>query len=188
MRSAFLAGFNVRRLINEPTAAAFAYGLEKRRGIFLVYDLGGGTFDVSLLKLSDGIFKVIGSSGEANLGGDDFDYLFAKKMLMNNLKLDIGQLDNSDQINIVKQFKFIKEELSKKFFQKEIIVKNKKIKTNFDLSDLDSSISHLVNKTINITKDLIKECEIEESKINGFILVGGSTRLKIIENEIKKLL
>jgi molecular chaperone HscA len=188
MRSAFLAGFNVRRLINEPTAAAFAYGLEKkRRGIFLVYDLGGGTFDVSLLKLSDGIFKVIGSSGEANLGGDDFDYLFAKKMLMNNLKLDIGQLDNSDQINIVKQFKFIKEELSKKnSFQKEIIVKNKKIKTNFDLSDLDSSISHLVNKTINITKDLIKECEIEESKINGFILVGGSTRLKIIENEIKK--
>ena len=139
------------------------------------------------MKLSDGIFKVIGSSGEANLGGDDFDYLFAKKMLMNNLKLDIGQLDNSDQINIVKQFKFIKEELSKKkFFSKEIIVKNKKIKTNFDLSDLDSSISHLVNKTINITKDLIKECEIEESKINGFILVGGSTRLKIIENEIKK--
>ena len=66
MRSAFLAGFNVRRLINEPTAAAFAYGLEKkRRGIFLVYDLGGGTFDVSLLKLSDGIFKVIGSSGRS---------------------------------------------------------------------------------------------------------------------------
>ena len=81
------------------------------------------------MKLSDGIFKVIGSSGEANLGGDDFDYLFAKKMLMNNLKLDIGQLDNSDQINIVKQFKFIKEELSKKnSFQKEIIVKTKKSK------------------------------------------------------------
>ena len=79
MRAAFMAGLRVRRLINEPTAAAFAYGLEKKKkGIFFVYDLGGGTFDVSLLKLSDGIFKVIATSGDPNLGGDDFDILFAK--------------------------------------------------------------------------------------------------------------
>ena len=79
MRSAFMAGFNVKRLINEPTAAAFAYGLEKqKRGNFFVYDLRGGTFDVSILKLSDGIFKVIGTGGDSRLGGDDFDRLFAE--------------------------------------------------------------------------------------------------------------
>ena len=68
MRSALMAGFNVRRLINEPTAAAFAYGLDKKRGKFLVYDLGGGTFDVSLLNLKDNLFKVIGTSGDSKLG------------------------------------------------------------------------------------------------------------------------
>ena len=79
MRAAFLAGFNVRRLINEPTAAAFAYGLEKKkRGLFLVYDLGGGTFDVSLLELKEGIFRVLGSGGDARLGGDDLDILLQK--------------------------------------------------------------------------------------------------------------
>ena len=83
MRAAFLAGFNVRRLINEPTAAAFAYGLEKKRGLFLVYDLGGGTFDVSLLELKEGIFRVLGSGGDARLGGDDLDILFAKSILKN---------------------------------------------------------------------------------------------------------
>ena len=75
MRSALMAGFNVRRLINEPTAAAFAYGLDKKKGKFLVYDLGGGTFDISLLNLKDNLFKVIGTSGDSKLGGDDFDEL-----------------------------------------------------------------------------------------------------------------
>ena len=82
MRSALLAGFNIKRLINEPTSAAFAYGIEKNKtGTFFVYDLGGGTFDVSILKLSDGVFKVLGTSGDPMLGGDDFDRLYANFLL-----------------------------------------------------------------------------------------------------------
>ena len=91
MRSAFMAGFNIKRLINEPTSAAFAYGIEKNKtGTFFVYDLGGGTFDISILKLSEGVFKVLGTSGDPILGGDDFDLLYAnylvKKIFIQNLK------------------------------------------------------------------------------------------------------
>ena len=88
MRAAFMAGLRVRRLINEPTAAAFAYGLEKKKkGIFFVYDLGGGTFDVSLLKLSDGIFKVIATSGDPNLEVMILIFFTQNGWLKNILKL-----------------------------------------------------------------------------------------------------
>ena len=97
MRSALMSGFNVRRLINEPTAAAFAYGLDKKkRGKFLVYDLGGGTFDVSLLNLKDNLFKVIGTSGDAKLGGDDLDQLLLDYIL--NTYFDHIKIEKIQQI------------------------------------------------------------------------------------------
>ena len=90
-----MSGFNVRRLINEPTAAAFAYGLDKKkRGKFLVYDLGGGTFDVSLLNLKDNLFKVIGTSGDSKLGGDDFDHLLLDYILNKNFNIKKNELSN----------------------------------------------------------------------------------------------
>ena len=110
MRAAFMAGLRVRRLINEPTAAAFAYGLEKKKkGIFFVYDLGGGPFDVSLLKLSDGIFKVIATSGDPNLGGDDFDILYAKWLVKKYFKIDFDSLNKKEKLKLVKKSKFLKE-------------------------------------------------------------------------------
>ena len=110
MRSALMAGFNVRRLINEPTAAAFAYGLDKkRRGKFLVYDLGGGTFDVSLLNLKDNVFKVIGTSGDSKLGGDDFDELLLDYIIRENFKLTKDDLSSHDLNHLIRQCKSIKE-------------------------------------------------------------------------------
>ena len=97
MRSALQAGLNVRRLINEPTAAAFAYGLEnKKHGTFLVYDLGGGTFDISILKLTEGIFKVLGTSGDSLLGGDDLDFAFAEKILSDNFNMEINSVNDQE--------------------------------------------------------------------------------------------
>ena len=112
MRAAFLAGFNVRRLINEPTAAAFAYGLEKKkRGLFLVYDLGGGTFDVSILELKEGIFRVLGTGGNSKLGGDDLDFLFAESILKKYFSVNLNEVDNDLKVKTIKKCKSIKENL-----------------------------------------------------------------------------
>ena len=130
MRSAFMSGFNVRRLINEPTAAAFAYGLEnKKRGKFLVYDLGGGTFDVSLLNLKDNLFKVIGTSGDSKLGGDDFDQLLLDHVLSFYPDLEKNDLSYDDLIHLTKECKTIKEKFqSIDNFQLEFEIKGKKKK------------------------------------------------------------
>ena len=110
MRSAFMAGFNIKRLINEPTSAAFAYGIEKNKiGTFFVYDLGGGTFDISILKLSEGVFKVLGTSGDPILGGDDFDLLYANYLVKKNFHTELEKIDIQEQKRFIGCVKKIKE-------------------------------------------------------------------------------
>ncbi|MEE2695292.1 MAG: Hsp70 family protein [Pseudomonadota bacterium] len=187
MRAAFMAGCRVKRLINEPTAAAFAYGLEKKRkGTFFVFDLGGGTFDVSLLKLSDGIFKVIGTGGDPNLGGDDFDYLFTKWVLK-NINTNFDELSNSEKIRLIKRFKIVKEKLNlKKKLIEEIFLKGKKKKITITINDFNRSIEDLVDKTVEISSNLLKEVDISIEKVDGFILVGGSSRINLISSKLRE--
>jgi molecular chaperone DnaK (HSP70) len=110
MQAANLAGIEVLRLISEPTAAALSYGLDsKQEGLYLVYDLGGGTFDISLLKMQKGIFNVLSTKGDTNLGGDDFDILI-KDYILNILKIanntkDFTELENQYLINYAKNLK-----------------------------------------------------------------------------------
>ena len=188
MRAAFMAGFRVRRLINEPTAAAFAYGLEQRKkGIYFVYDLGGGTFDVSLLKLSKGIFKVIATGGDPKLGGDDFDYLFAKNVLKEKLNLNFDKFTDEEKIKYLKLFKIIKEKLTDlEQVEEEIRVNTTNEKIIINTNDLNSSIENLIEKTIDISASLLNEAETEIENVDGFILVGGSSRMKLISHKIKK--
>ncbi len=188
MKSAFMAGFNVKRLINEPTAAAFAYGLQKKkRGNFFVFDLGGGTFDVSILKLSDGIFKVIGSGGDPNLGGDDFDELFANSILKKYFQMSIQDLSNNEKVAIIKKCRSFKEDLiDKDEFNSQLTVKKIMKDISIKTSMLNESIDDLVNKTIDISSDLLNECELDVNEIDGFILVGGSTRLRCVNEKIKE--
>ncbi|MBS91744.1 MAG: hypothetical protein CMM95_01645 [Rickettsiales bacterium] len=188
MKAAFMSGLNVKRLINEPTSAAFAYGLEKkRRGNYFVYDLGGGTFDVSLLRLSEGIFKVIGTSGDPNLGGDDFDELFAKKIIRDFFKLDFNELTYSEKVDISKKCKFLKEKLYEEdeFFE-EIKIRDLKKKIKITKSFFNQSIEKLLNRTIEISSRLLNECELSIDKVDGFILVGGSTRINYVKEKILK--
>ncbi len=163
--AAQVAGLEVVRLVNEPTAAALAYGLdEKVEGLYLVYDLGGGTFDVSLLKMQQGVFKVLGVAGDNQLGGDDFDHLIISKFP--NLSKE--------------QAKEIKEKFSAQEFVK---IDDQK----FSIQDFNELIAKKVDKTIHLTQDLIDDLEIDQEKINGVILVGGSTRLKLVQEKLAEI-
>lgn len=187
-KSAILADFDVLRLINEPTSAAYAYGLEKKtRGTYFVYDLGGGTFDVSLLKLTDGVFKVLSTGGDPKLGGDDIDESFTKYILKKNFKIDMESLNTEEKIFATKQSKTIKERFSHKDeFVEMFRVKDIKKKLTFKKDIFEKSIMDLINKTLSICEEVLSKSNININDLNGFILVGGSTKLNIIKKMIIK--
>ena len=187
MRSAFLAGFNIKRLINEPTSAAFAYGIEKSKtGTFFVYDLGGGTFDISILKLSDGVFKVLGTSGDPVLGGDDFDLLYASYLAKKNFDLDLNKVDIQERKRFIDYVKKIKENFeSKNNFEENIKFNSISKKIKFKKEEFNESIYKLVDKTINISKSLCDELNITDEDVDGIILVGGSTRCEFVKEMLK---
>jgi len=155
--AANLADLEVVRLVNEPTAAALAYGLDNAsEGLYCVYDLGGGTFDVSILKMQKGVFKVLGVAGDNHLGGDDFDNLLKNAGVANPRK--------------------IKEELS---FSEEV--------DGVKRADFENLISEKITKTIMLTKNLFEDLELETFDIKGVILVGGSTRIPLVRKELGKI-
>ena len=163
--AAEIAGLEVVRLINEPTAAAFAYGLENSaEGIYGIYDLGGGTFDISILRLQQGVFKVLGVLGDNNLGGDDFDLL-----LLDNFK------------NLTKeQAKKIKEELSDK---DQVDIDG----NEFTRADFEKLITPRIDKTIRLTTNLVDDLDLDDDEIKGIVLVGGSSRIPLIKNKLAKI-
>jgi molecular chaperone HscA len=159
--AANLAGLEVLRLVNEPTAAALAYGLDNSvEGIYCVYDLGGGTFDVSILKMQKGVFKVLGVAGDNALGGDDFDHLIAEKLSVN-----------------LAQARKIKEELSSKTIAN----------SQFTRGDFEKLILPKIEKTFTLTKNLIEDLELESEEIKGVILVGGSTRIPLVKEKLTEI-
>lgn len=161
--AAKLAGLEVLRLVNEPTAGALAYGLENEsKGTYVIYDLGGGTFDVSILKMQKGIFRVLGVSGDNQLGGDDFDRIIQEKF---------------PEISLNKARK-VKEEFSTKD-NSEIV--------NLNKEEFEKLALKLINKTTLLTKNLIDDLEIDADEITGVILIGGSTRMSLVKKELAKI-
>ncbi|MBP7710576.1 MAG: Hsp70 family protein [Rickettsiales bacterium] len=155
--AANLAGLDVLRLVNEPTAAALAYGLDNAvEGTYCVYDLGGGTFDVSILKMQKGVFKVLGVAGDNALGGDDFDNLVAKKFGVSRTEA-----------------RKIKEEFSKKDAAAR--------------QDFENLIAPKIEKTFTLTKNLLEDLDLESSDIKGVILVGGSTRIPLVTTKLAEI-
>lgn len=163
--AAYLAGFEVLRLINEPTAAALAYGLDSSaEGIYLIYDFGGGTFDVSILKMSKGIFQVLATGGDNNLGGDDIDQKIAEYLKIDNIAIarDIKEsFTNKGDLEKVKPYKLTKEEFN-----------------NIALP--------FVNRTIRLCKETIEESSVDIKSIKEIVLVGGSTRLELVKQRLKE--
>ncbi len=188
--SATLAGLEVLRLINEPTSAALAYGLDQNedenlQGTYLVYDLGGGTFDISILALQKGVFKVLATLGDTLLGGDDIDNILYQEICKKaNLKVE-SNLDKSKLLSLAKS---IKEELSTNdVVNKNININNTKIDFSITKQKFEEKISDLVKKTLNMCTQAIADADLLNSDLKGIILVGGSTKIPYIQKQLELL-
>ena len=182
--AARLAGINVLRLLNEPTAAAIAYGLDNAaEGTFVVYDLGGGTFDVSVLQLSKGLFEVKATGGNSALGGDDFDHrLFCHIVEKNNLSLT----DERDVQLLFGLVRAAKEELSS---QPETRVQaalsdGTMLDAHITRAEFHALTQHLVAKTLEPVKQALKDAGVSKSDIKGVIMVGGATRMLHVQQAV----
>ena len=187
--AASMAGLKVLRLINEPTAAALAYGLEtKDQGLFMVYDLGGGTFDVSILHLEQGMFSVVATGGDTNLGGDDFDELIAKH-LAKNLPTSFDELNIISKVNLLSVARELKEKLSSLNDKRNdavatLTLNNEIFELKLSTMELENLISKLVCKTLKICDQALLDAGLDHSELKEIVLVGGSTRLTIVRESI----
>ena len=185
--AAKLAGVNVLRLLNEPTAAAVAYGLDSgQEGVIAVYDLGGGTFDISVLRLNKGVFEVLATGGDSALGGDDFDvalvdYIVEQSGLQRPLSPSLER-------QLMQQACFAKEQLTDND-QVDITLALEDDKTwtqNLTKTQFDSLIASLVNKTLRACRRTLKDASITTDEVIEVIMVGGSTRVPLVRSEVEK--
>ena len=182
--AARLAGINVLRLLNEPTAAAIAYGLDNAaEGTFVVYDLGGGTFDVSVLQLSKGLFEVKATGGNSALGGDDFDHrLFCHIVEKNNLSLT----DERDVQLLFGLVRAAKEELSSRPETRvqAALSDGTTLDVHITRAEFHALTQHLVAKTLEPVKQALKDAGVSKSDIKGVIMVGGATRMLHVQQAV----
>ena len=183
--AAKLAGLNVLRLINEPTAAAVAYGLEQKiEGNFVIYDLGGGTFDVSVLRLSKGLFEVLSTHGNAQLGGDDYDQILAEWLVKDNLSNNDPQVKES----LLKIARNVKESLTNKdpVHVDEEITSTIHIQKKIDRTQFSQLTKSLTKKTLASVKQALRDAEIDAEDIDGIVMVGGSTRMPSVQESVQE--
>ena len=180
--AAALAGLKVLRLLNEPTAAAIAYGLEsKEQGVHVVYDLGGGTFDISVLNFQQGVFKVLATGGNSALGGDDFDDLIIKDCLN---KLNLSDLTPSKYQALRQLAKQAKETLST---QQQAQFKFENQTYCLSLPQFALLSKPLIEQTLRLCKRALRDADIGFDKIKDVIMVGGSTRMPIVLEAVNHL-
>ncbi len=178
-----LAGLDVLRIVNEPTAASLAYGLgikNEEEHAIAVYDLGGGTFDISILKIQNGIFEVLSTHGDTFLGGDDFDRAIVEYWLKEN------NISSTDLNNNKKQELRLEAEKAKKYLTNNTEYKGAlaDIKCNLDRTIFESLISPFVEKTIQACKRALKDAKLSIENIDAVIMVGGSTRTPFVKNVV----
>jgi molecular chaperone HscA len=183
--AARLAGLNVLRLLNEPTAAAVAYGLDKgSEGVIAIYDLGGGTFDISILRLNKGVFEVLSTAGDTALGGDDMDHLLADWM-MQQAGID-ASAGHGQKRHILQQARAAKEALSGQDITAITINREDGSSWSGSLSrdDFNKLVASLVEKTLGPCRRALRDAGIRAADVQSVVMVGGSTRVPLVRERV----
>ena len=181
--AAKLAGLNVLRLINEPTAAAIAYGLDNgSEGVFAVYDLGGGTFDISVLRLSQGVFEVMATGGDSALGGDDYDRALATWMLeQSGLQVHSPE----DQAVLLAQARACKEALSSQdICTVDIELSSGSVDLSLSRDQFESVAAPLTQRTLAAVRKTLRDAKLTPQDVDGVVMVGGSTRMPHVQKAV----
>ncbi len=183
--AARLAGLEVLRLVNEPTAAALAYGLDKAaEGIFAVYDLGGGTFDISLLRLEKGVFQVLATGGDTALGGDDFDHAIAERFLAERG----GAISSGEAKQALMLARKAKEALSAdERGNWRLALGDSASDHSLDRATFEELIAPLVERSLKIVRDVLGDASLPPAEVDGIVLVGGSTRVPLVRRRVAEL-
>ena len=181
--AAELAGLNVLRLINEPTAAAIAYGLDNAsEGIYAIYDLGGGTFDISILRLTQGVFEVIATGGDSSLGGDDYDRALADWALA---KAGVIAMTPQDKAAIAMAARRCKEALSSQ--PSDVLtslVSGQPLGVGVTRSDFEALATPLTARTLAAVRKALRDAHLTRDEVQGVVLVGGSTRMPHVQRAV----
>ncbi len=188
-----IAGLDVVRIVNEPTAAALAYGLQKRKqGTIAVYDLGGGTFDISVLKLKSGIFEVLATNGNTHLGGDDFDRRLVDVM-MQDLKAKHG-LSVEGRPELQQELRIRAEQAKCRLSSESQATAHVPLpdgkgeyRRTFSRAELENLVNDLVEKTLTPCRQAIKDAGISATDVDEVVLVGGSTRIPLVQQRVQTL-
>ena len=181
--AAQLAGLNVLRLINEPTAAAVAYGLDHgSEGLYAVYDLGGGTFDVSLLRLSQGVFEVVATGGDAALGGDDFDHLLADWVLQGSARRAASAADKSA---LLRAARTAREALSTQdAVSFEAVLQHGPLQLRLTRATLEALSQPLLERTLAALRKVLRDARVQRGEVLGVVMVGGVTRMPMVRRGV----
>jgi len=185
-----LAGLEVLRIINEPTAACLAYGLDKRReGIVAVYDLGGGTFDISILKVEEGVFQVLSTNGDTHLGGDDID-----RVLVEIVAADLGldPVTQADAVQAVRkaviQAKWDLSEFDETHIElSEVPGRTGPYRRRLTRTEFESLIEPIIARTLQPCRRALEDAGLEPGQVADVVLVGGSTRIPVVRREVERL-
>ena len=186
--AAQLAGLNVLRLISEPTAAAVAYGLDHgSEGLYAVYDLGGGTFDISLLRLTQGVFEVVATGGDAALGGDDIDHVLADWALA-QADVDAATLGPQDRRSALIAARATKEALSAAGSTEwKASVCGRALHVPVSRAQLDALAAPLVERTLAAVRKVLRDARVAADEVQGVVMVGGSTRMPLVRERVSAL-
>ena len=182
--AAELAGLKVLRLINEPTAAALAYGLDNgSEGLYLIYDLGGGTFDVSLLRLSRGVFEVVATGGDSALGGDDFDRALASWGLA---RAGLTAETPRDKQAVLSAARTAKEALTEaKETEFHAALSTGALRVSVDRDSFDGATRPLVERTVGVMRKVLRDARVDKDDVQGVVLVGGATRMPSVRAAVE---
>jgi Fe-S protein assembly chaperone HscA len=182
-----IAGLDVLRIINEPTAASLAYGLDKRHtGLIAVYDFGGGTFDVSILRVEDGVFQVLATNGDTHLGGDDIDIILTRQVLV-----EMGGSPTAEHVQAIRKGAIqAKWDLSDRE-ETELVVTDpssgREYRKHLTRAEFEAAIQPIVERTLGSCRQALADAELATSQIDEVVLVGGSTRIPLVRRMVSDL-